>query len=81
MTDHMKLDRHMRSLAGIASHERAFGGMEYRLGRREIVHYHDDLAFVDIPFPRKVREDAQRAPGRRRSGRAAPCLPGVGMGQ
>jgi Luciferase len=32
------------------------GGMEYRVGRREIGHVHGD-ALVDIPFTKKVREE------------------------
>ena len=33
-----------------------FGGLEYRLGTREIGHIHGD-ALVDIPFPTKVRDE------------------------
>lgn len=61
MTDHTKLDRQVLSWPGITSHEHAFGGREDRLGQREIGHYHDDLALADIPFSRKVRDDAPRA--------------------
>jgi Family of unknown function (DUF5519) len=32
-----------------------FGGIEYRIGKREIGHVHGDW-LVDIPFPTKVRE-------------------------
>jgi Family of unknown function (DUF5519) len=32
-----------------------YGGIEFRLGRREIGHIHRD-ALVDIPFPRAVRD-------------------------
>ncbi len=32
-----------------------FGGVEYVIGRREVGHIHGD-ALVDIPFPKKVRD-------------------------
>jgi Luciferase len=33
-----------------------FGGTEFRLGKRELGHLHGD-ALVDLPFPRKVRDE------------------------
>jgi len=33
-----------------------FGGVEYRLGKRELGHLHGDT-LVDLPFPRKVRDE------------------------
>ena len=33
-----------------------FGGVEYVIGRREIGHIHGD-SLVDIPFPKKVRDE------------------------
>jgi hypothetical protein len=33
-----------------------FGGVEFRLGRRELGHIHGD-ALVDIPFPMAVRNE------------------------
>jgi hypothetical protein len=33
-----------------------FGGVEFRLGRREIGHIHGD-SLVDIPFPKRVRDE------------------------
>jgi hypothetical protein len=42
-----------------------FGGTEFRLGRREIGHIHGDY-LVDIPFPKKVRDEVVAA------GRAEP---------
>jgi hypothetical protein len=32
-----------------------FGGVEFRLGRRELGHIHGD-SLVDIPFPKPVRD-------------------------
>lgn len=40
---------------GIESHPHRFGGMEFRIGKREIGHIHGD-SLVDIPFPKKVRD-------------------------
>lgn len=33
-----------------------YGGLEFRLGRRELGHIHGD-ALVDIPFPKAVRDE------------------------
>jgi Family of unknown function (DUF5519) len=33
-----------------------YGGLEFRLGKRELGHIHGD-ALVDIPFPKAVRDD------------------------
>lgn len=41
---------------GIESHLHRFGGVEFRVGRREIGHIHGD-SLVDIPFPKKVRDE------------------------
>ena len=58
---------------GVTAHPHRFGGTEYRLGRREIGHIHGDR-LVDIPFPRKVRDEVIAA------GQAEPhhILPGSG---
>jgi len=36
-----------------------FGGVEFRLGRRELGHLHGDR-FADVPFPRRVRDELLR---------------------
>ena len=41
---------------GVTAHPHRFGGTEYRLGRREIGHIHGNQ-LVDIPFPKKVRDE------------------------
>lgn len=33
-----------------------FGGLEFRLGRRELGHLHGDR-IADLPFPRRVRDE------------------------
>ncbi|PYV45774.1 MAG: hypothetical protein DMG06_01140 [Acidobacteria bacterium] len=40
---------------GIRTHEHRFGGMEFRLGRRELGHLHGSIA--DLPFPRRIRDE------------------------
>ena len=61
------------SWAGVNSHPHRFGGVEYRIGKREIGHIHGDH-LVDIPFPKKVRDEIVAA------GRAQPhhILPKTG---
>jgi predicted DNA-binding protein (MmcQ/YjbR family) len=41
---------------GIESRPHRFGGVEFCIGKREIGHLHGD-SLVDIPFPKKVRDD------------------------
>ena len=41
---------------GIETHPHRFGGMEFRIGKREIGHIHGD-SLVDIPFPKKIRDE------------------------
>ncbi len=49
---------------GVTTHDHRFGGIEFRLGRRELGHLH--RSFADLPFPRRVRDELVR------SGRAQP---------
>jgi Luciferase len=44
---------------GVTTHNHRFGGLEFRLGRRELGHLH--RSFADLPFPRKVRDELVRA--------------------
>jgi hypothetical protein len=41
---------------GIESHPHRFGGVEFRIGKREIGHLHGD-SLVDIPFPKRIRDE------------------------
>jgi hypothetical protein len=60
------------SWEGVTTHEHRFGGIEFRLGRRELGHLHGSIA--DLPFPRRLRDGLVAA------GRARPhhVLPGSG---
>ena len=40
---------------GVTTHNHRFGGIEFRLGRRELGHLH--RTFADLPFPRRVRDE------------------------
>jgi hypothetical protein len=44
------------SWEGASAVPHRFGGIEYRLGQRELGHIHGDH-LVDIPFPSKVRAE------------------------
>lgn len=54
----------MAAWEGVTVHEHRFGGIEFRLGRRELGHVHARIA--DLPFPRRVRDELVTA------GRARP---------
>jgi hypothetical protein len=45
---------------GVSVHLHRFGGVEYRLGKRELGHIHGDY-LVDIPFTVKVRQEVVAA--------------------
>jgi Family of unknown function (DUF5519) len=49
----------------VAEGTHRFGGIEFRLGRRELGHLHGET-LADLPFPRRVRDELVA------SGRAAP---------
>lgn len=53
------------SWPGVSVQPHRFGGVEYLIGRREIGHIHGDH-LVDIPFPKRVRDQIVEA------GRAEP---------
>ena len=61
------------SWPGVTAQPHRFGGVEYGIGKREIGHIHGDH-LVDIPFPKKVRDEIIAA------GRARPhhVLPETG---
>jgi len=67
------IEHELLSWQGVAAYPHRYGGTEFRLGRREIGHVHGEY-LVDIPFPKKVRDEVVAA------GRAEPhhVLPGSG---
>jgi hypothetical protein len=42
------------SWEGVTVHQHRFGGVEFRIGRRELGHLHGTIA--DLPFPRPIRD-------------------------
>src|SRR5437588_11296649 len=44
------------SWPGVEVGTHRFGGVEFRLGRRELGHLHGDR-IADLPFPRRVRDE------------------------
>jgi Family of unknown function (DUF5519) len=49
-----RIRREVGSWEGVTVHPHRFGGVEFRLGRRELGHLHDTWA--DLPFTRRIRE-------------------------
>jgi Family of unknown function (DUF5519) len=51
---------HIREVVGgwdeVTAAPHRFGGVEFRLGKRELGHIHGD-SLVDIPFPKHVRDE------------------------
>jgi hypothetical protein len=41
---------------GVETAPHRFGGLEFRVGRRELGHLHGDR-IADLPFPRRVRDE------------------------
>ncbi len=39
---------------GVTAHQHRFGGIEFKVGRRELGHLH--RLFADLPFPRAIRD-------------------------
>jgi Luciferase len=44
------------SWSGVEAAPHRFGGVEFRVGRRELGHLHGDR-IADLPFPRRVRDE------------------------
>jgi hypothetical protein len=47
------------SWPGVTEAPHRFGGVEFRLGKRELGHLHDDY-LADLPFPVRIREELVR---------------------
>ena len=62
---HDAIVRAVTSWPGVTTQPHRFGGVEFRLGRRELGHLHGSR-LVDLPFPLLVRDDLVAA------GRAEP---------
>jgi Family of unknown function (DUF5519) len=62
---HERIAKAVTAWPGVERAPHRFGGIEFRLGKRELGHLHGD-ALVDLPFPRRVRDELVAA------GRARP---------
>ena len=52
---HQQIVREVSGWPGVTSAPHRFGGVEFRLGRRELGHLHGSR-LADLPFPVRVRE-------------------------
>jgi hypothetical protein len=48
-----RIEREVGSWDGVSAVPHRFGGVEFRLGGRELGHLHGD-ALADLPFPRRI---------------------------
>jgi len=49
-----RIEQEVGSWAGVTVHPHRFGGVEFRLGRRELGHLH--TTWADLPFTARIRE-------------------------
>ena len=56
MTTGEQITETVRSWPGVESAPHRFGGIEFKVGRRELGHLHGDR-IADLPFPRRVRDE------------------------
>jgi hypothetical protein len=64
-----RIEQEVGSWEGVTVHPHRFGGVEFRLGRRELGHLH--TTWADLPFARRIREMLLE------TGRAEPHRAGV----
>jgi hypothetical protein len=50
-----RIEREVASWDGVTVHPHRFGGVEFRLGKRELGHLHGDR-LADLPFRRALRD-------------------------
>jgi hypothetical protein len=50
-----RIEHEVGSWEGVSTHEHRFGGIEFRLGRRELGHLHG-ARWADLPFPKGIRD-------------------------
>ena len=56
MTTGEQIAETVKSWPGVEASPHRFGGVEFKLGRRELGHIHGDR-IADLPFPRRVRDE------------------------
>jgi hypothetical protein len=50
------IEREVLSWPSVTAHTHRFGGIEFRIGRREIGHLHGGR-LADLPFPGRIRQE------------------------
>jgi Family of unknown function (DUF5519) len=55
MEDIASIEREVASWEGVTVHAHRFGGIEFRLGKRELGHIHPG-GWADLPFTRRIRD-------------------------
>jgi hypothetical protein len=62
MTDSIaaQIERAVAGWEGVSVAPHRFGGLEFKVGRRELGHLHGNRV-ADLPFPVRVREELVRA--------------------
>ena len=50
-----RIEREVGAWDGVTVHDHRFGGIEFRLGRRELGHLHGDR-WADLPFHHGIRD-------------------------
>jgi Ni,Fe-hydrogenase I large subunit len=50
-----RIEREVGSWEGVTTHAHRFGGVEFRLARRELGHLHGER-WADLPFQRRIRD-------------------------
>jgi hypothetical protein len=53
---HARIEREVGSWEGVTVAPHRFGGVEFRVGRRELGHVHGDR-LADLPFPVPIRRE------------------------
>jgi Luciferase len=56
MTTGEQIAETVQSWPGVEAGPHRFGGVEFRVGRRELGHLHGNR-IADLPFPRRVRDE------------------------
>ena len=51
-----RVEEEVSAWEGVSAEPHRFGGVEFRLGKREIGHIHRANGMLDIPFAKKIRE-------------------------
>jgi hypothetical protein len=51
------IEKELLSWSYVTAEPHIFGGIEFRINKREIGHIHEELLVVDLPFPMNMRNE------------------------